>query len=1358
MYTRSFHFHTLCQLRASALISLMLRFVALLVLIAGMAIASPPAYAAGTLASGTSKASLSGSQTGIGAQIFADINAGLPAVSASSVAWGDYDNDGRLDILLTGYSSSLGNIARVYHNDGGGSFTAINAGLPGVYQGSVAWGDYDNDGKLDILISGYSSDYGYIARVYHNDGGGSFSDVNAGLPGIGYSSVAWGDYDNDGRLDILLAGSSSTGNIARVYRNNGNGSFSDISAGLPGIGYSSVAWGDYDNDGRLDILLAGSSSTGDIARVYHNNGNGSFTNINAGLPGMHWGSVAWGDYDNDGQLDILISGPFSGYAESTRIYHNNGNGTFTDINAGLPGVDAGSAAWGDDDNDGQLDILLIGNYTARVYRNDGNGSFSDVDAGLPSINIGSAAWGDYDNDGKLDILLTGNNNGAALARVYRNTTNVANTAPSAPSGLAASLYGPSATLSWNAASDAETPASGLTYNLRVGTTPGGSDVVGPMADTSSGFRRVAQLGNTDQRRSWTIGGLTPGQTYYWSAQAVDSAFAGSSLAGEGSFTIKYSPTVDANAGLTVAEGATTTIDSSALKASDVDNTASDVTFVVDTVTARGALKKSGTPIPAGGTFTQDDIDNGRVTYTHDGSETTSDSFAFRVIDGTGGGIGSATFAINVTPVNDAPAIANVGKGGTEDVTLTFVASDFTSQFSDAENAPLAKIQVTSLPANGTLKLSGADVTLNQEIVAASLGSLTFAPNANWNGTTSFGWNGSDGTAYAASGASVTITIAALNDAPANGVPGAQTVGEDSNLVVSGISISDVDAGASDIQVTLSALNGTLTLDTGVASGVIADQVSGNGTNSAIITAPLANIDATLASPSGLTYRGAPNYNGSDTLTVATDDQGNTGGAALGDSATIAITVGAVNDAPRLDPVANLALDEDAGAQTIGLSGIGTGAANESQTLTVIAVSSDPALIPNPAVSYTSPNAAATLSFTPVAGMSGDATIAVTVADDGGTANAGVDTVVRTFTVAVAAIDDAPTLDTLADVSVLENAPMQTVSLSGISAGPADESGQNLTVTATSSNPALVPDPTVGYSSPSATGTLAFAPTANQNGSATITVAVTDSGSNVAPHANTFKRTFVVFVGAVNNRPTFDQPADVTILEDAGVQTVSLSGISAGPANESGQGLTVTASSSNPMLVPDPNVIYSSPNATGSVSYIPAANAFGTATITVRVTDGGGTANGGLDTVAQIFTITIAPVNDAPSFTSGANQSVKANAGARAVAGWAQGFTPGPADESGQTVVEYRVVSNSNPAIFAVAPAIDPAGTLTYTPKAGTSGIATIALVVCDSGGTANDGVDASAAKTFTITVQPFYQVYLPLLQRAGTQQHPVRLR
>src|SRR5215213_3979618 len=101
MHIRSFHLHTRYRLRASAPISPMVRLIAVLVSIAGMAIVSPAADAGG-------------------AEIFADISAGLPAVSASAVAWGDYDNDGRLDILLTGYSSSLGNIARVYHNDGNG--------------------------------------------------------------------------------------------------------------------------------------------------------------------------------------------------------------------------------------------------------------------------------------------------------------------------------------------------------------------------------------------------------------------------------------------------------------------------------------------------------------------------------------------------------------------------------------------------------------------------------------------------------------------------------------------------------------------------------------------------------------------------------------------------------------------------------------------------------------------------------------------------------------------------------------------------------------------------------------------------------------------------------------------------------------------------------------------------------------------------------------------------------------------------------------------------------------------------------------------------------------------------------------
>jgi uncharacterized membrane protein YeaQ/YmgE (transglycosylase-associated protein family) len=358
--------------------------------------------------------------------LFSEVSAGLPGVWDSSAAWGDYDNDGWLDILLTGDAGGViggepysDYIARVYHNNGDGSFTNIGAGLPGVGVSSAAWGDYDNDGWLDILLTGLTAGWTSIARVYHNNGDGTFTDIGAGLPGVSGGSVAWGDYDNDGWLDILLTGSG----IARVYHNNRHGAFIDIGAGLPGTS-GSVAWGDYDNDGRLDILL-----TGDATGVYHSNQDGTFTNIGADLTAVIWSSVAWGDYDNDGWLDILLTGNTGGSNSNNiaTVYHNNGNGTFTDIDAGLPGACLSSVAWGDYDSDGRLDILLTGTITgskiiSKVYHNDGNGAFTDIGAGLPGAYQSSVAWGDYDNDGWLDILLTG----SYIAKVYHNNTSAIN--------------------------------------------------------------------------------------------------------------------------------------------------------------------------------------------------------------------------------------------------------------------------------------------------------------------------------------------------------------------------------------------------------------------------------------------------------------------------------------------------------------------------------------------------------------------------------------------------------------------------------------------------------------------------------------------------------------------------------------------------------------------------------------------------------------------------------------------------------------------------------------------------------------------------------------------------------------------
>ena len=478
---------------------------------------------------------------------FADLGSlGLPNVSYSSVAWGDYDNDGDLDVLLTG-DSSAGEIARVYRNDSG-TFTDIGAGLPGVSRGPVAWGDFDNDGDLDVLITGRDSGNTRFARVYRNDGTAGFTDVNAGLPGVDFGSVVWGDYDNDGDLDVLIAGrDSGYATITRVYRNDGTAGFTDINAGLPGVFFSAVAWGDYDNDGDLDILLTGIDNVDTrFARVYRNDGTAGFTDIGAGLPGVDSGSVAWGDYDNDGDLDILLTGRDSGNNRIARVYLNDGTAGFTVINAGLTGVYRGSAVWGDYDSDGDLDIVLTGRNNGssritRVYRNDGTAGFTDINAGLPGVEFGSVVLGDYDTDGDLDILLTGESSLGRIARVIRNDSQTPNTPPAAPTGLSVTvLSATSVRLSWTAATDTRTSTAGLSYNLRVGTTPGGTDITPPMA-LSTGQRTIVQRGPL-QTTTWTLTGLPTGQQFYWSVQAVDTGFAGSTFATEGTFET-IAPTV-----------------------------------------------------------------------------------------------------------------------------------------------------------------------------------------------------------------------------------------------------------------------------------------------------------------------------------------------------------------------------------------------------------------------------------------------------------------------------------------------------------------------------------------------------------------------------------------------------------------------------------------------------------------------------------------------------------------------------------------------------------------------------------------------------------------------------------------------
>ncbi len=462
---------------------------------------------------------------------------GLPAMVDARACWADTDNDGLLDVILGGYAGFDLPVERVYRNLGNNSFAETNAGLTAQDRNQTFWGDFNRDGYLDVAISGSTN------TLYRNNGNGTFTNLPGALPRFWYGAAAWGDYDNDGDLDVVIAGSDGNGTTTRLMRNNGDETFTEVPAGLAPMYQGSADWGDFDNDGDLDLLLTGYYGTV-MTKLFRNDGRAVFTEVPTGMIGVYGSAARWGDFDNDGYLDILLSGGNGDVNPVSRIYRNNRNGAFTDINAGLKGAALSSSAWGDFDNDGYLDVIVCGQSTSGsftgLYRNNRDQTFSMVDAGLTNVQFGSAAWADSDLDGDLDLLLVGygGNWDNATTQLYRNNV-PPNTPPAVPGALATTINtNGEVVFTWSRPLDVETPSAGLLYNLRVGTTPGGSEIMTPQA-SPAGLRRLAQSTGMHTNR-WWLRDLPKG-TYYWSVQAIDTAFAGSAFAAEQTFTVTNTP-------------------------------------------------------------------------------------------------------------------------------------------------------------------------------------------------------------------------------------------------------------------------------------------------------------------------------------------------------------------------------------------------------------------------------------------------------------------------------------------------------------------------------------------------------------------------------------------------------------------------------------------------------------------------------------------------------------------------------------------------------------------------------------------------------------------------------------------------
>jgi len=371
-------------------------------------------------------------------QTFVNINAGLIDVHYTVTTWGDFDNDSDMDLLLAGELSDYSVQTVLYINEGDDTFTPSPAGavFPPLEFGAAECADFNNDSYLDILIQGMNGDtYAGYTKVFQNNGDATFTELSLGLPQTYLGDVSCVDFDNDSYVDIAISGyiDAAPYYISKIFKNNGDGTFTEVpETNFPGTNLGKFKWADYNNDGFQDFILTGWEDTY-VTEIFKNNGDGTFSNSGISIHQGWLGDVEWADYNNDGNIDFAISGTGGDGTERFCIlYKNNGDETFTEMSIGFPGVSHGSLEWADFDGNNTLDLFVCGtettpgegNYISSIFLNNGDDTFTESQtANLPTVYWGESKVADYNNDGKPDILLSGINSAETpYSAIFKNET------------------------------------------------------------------------------------------------------------------------------------------------------------------------------------------------------------------------------------------------------------------------------------------------------------------------------------------------------------------------------------------------------------------------------------------------------------------------------------------------------------------------------------------------------------------------------------------------------------------------------------------------------------------------------------------------------------------------------------------------------------------------------------------------------------------------------------------------------------------------------------------------------------------------------------------------------------------------
>jgi VCBS repeat-containing protein len=633
----------------------------------------------------------------------------------------------------------------------GDLFTDLTPGTIGATSTTFQFlaGDFDHDGDVDLSFWS-----GSVDAYYRNNGNGTvtyFANLTgtpfqglAVAPNYGPSNTVLADFDNDGDRDILYFANGT--HTYLTYDGTHYVTGTSPFAGLTSATQNIFLPGDFDNDGDVDLVAW--SGTQEI--YYRNNGSGAFTSITnmsltpfAGVPVPAWGpeSTRVADFDGDNDQDILF---FRGDTDQF-VYLRNDGGSYSQQASPFTALstdstDPNTTVVGDFDSDGDVDMLFWNGSAEAYYRNNGVGSYTlttDLSttpfAGLafiPAVGPDNMEIADFDGDGDIDIL---------LYRAGDHSTYTQNGAPprlvsSTPADNAGSVStSANVTLTFNesvftgagsitlrrvsdnaivetfAGNDARVTGSGTaTLTIDFATTLAGS--TGYYLQFATGAIRDADGMTFGQLDGVQRVGITDSQFLNFTTAAANTA-----------------PSVGANLGLTLAEGASGTITSARLDFNDPEQGDAAITYTVTSVATNGTLFRNGVSLGLNATFTQADINANLITYTHNGGETASASFGFSVSDGAGGSVAGQTFTIAVTPVDDA-GVAQDDTFALDEATTIAGGSVFGDNGSGADTDPDSALVVAEV--NGVSGDVGQQVTLASGalLTLKADGSFDYDPN------------------------------------------------------------------------------------------------------------------------------------------------------------------------------------------------------------------------------------------------------------------------------------------------------------------------------------------------------------------------------------------------------------------------------------------------------------------------------------------------------------------------------------------------------------------------------------------------------------------------------------------------------